>query len=60
LRRVAKEEKVETGIKAAVTENLVFKAGKKKTNQQYNDWVQLTHSHCLMGWVLRLRMVREA
>ena len=61
LRRVAKEEKVETGIKAAVTENLVFKAGKKKkTNQQYHEWVQLTHSHWLMGWVLRLRMVREA
>ena len=30
LRRVAKEEKVDTWIKASVTENLVFKAGKKK------------------------------
>ena len=33
LRRVTKEEKVDTGIKAGVTENLVFKAGKKKQKQ---------------------------
>ena len=34
LRRVAKEEKVDTGIKAGVTENLVFKAGKKKNKNK--------------------------
>ena len=34
LRRVAKEEKVDTWIKASVTENLVFKAGKKKTQNK--------------------------
>lgn len=34
LRRVTKEEKVDTGIKAGVTENLVFKAGEKKNKNK--------------------------